>query len=103
MNTASNSRSTTSPISPSAVDPIEKNRKFAELVAADYPILSDPGGDAAAEYGVVGAVQKWASRWTFYIDKDGRIMHIDKDVHPSTHADDIVAKLKELGVPQRQN
>jgi thioredoxin-dependent peroxiredoxin len=81
-----------------SVDKPEKNKEFAKSVGADYPILSDPGGEVARAYGVTGAIQKWASRWTFYIGLDGKILYIDKDVKPATHADDVAAKLKELGV-----
>ena len=85
-----------------SVDKPDKNKKFAESVGADYPILSDPAGEVAREYGVTGPIQKWASRWTFYIGVDGKILYIDKDVHPATHADDVAAKLKELGVAERK-
>jgi thioredoxin-dependent peroxiredoxin len=85
-----------------SVDKPTKNKDFAKSVGADFPILSDPDGEIAREYGVTGAVQQWASRWTFYIGKDGTILHVDKNVHPSTHAEDIAAKLAELGVPQRK-
>ena len=85
-----------------SVDTPEKNKKFAESVGADYPILSDPEGHVAREYGVTGAIQKWASRWTFYIGVDGRILYIDKSVKPATHADDVAAKLKELGVAEKK-
>ncbi|MBN1393661.1 MAG: peroxiredoxin [Pirellulales bacterium] len=85
-----------------SVDKPEKNAKFAASLGADYPILSDPGGAVARSYGVVGPVQKWASRWTFYIGSDGKILFIDKNVKPSTHADDVAAKLAELGVPERK-
>ena len=85
-----------------SVDKPEKNKDFAKSVGADYPILSDPGGEVAREYGVTGAIQKWASRWTFYVGRDGKIMYIDKDVHPATAADDVVTKLAELGVPERK-
>ena len=85
-----------------SVDKPEKNKEFAKSVGADYPILSDPGGEVARAYGVTGAVQKWASRWTFYIGVDGKILYIDKNVHTSTHADDVAAKLKELGVAHRK-
>ena len=37
-------------------DTAEKNRKFAESLAVDYPILSDPAGDVAGAYGVIGRV-----------------------------------------------
>jgi peroxiredoxin Q/BCP len=39
-----------------------------------------------------------ASRWTFYIGKDGRILAIDKAVKPETSAEDLAAKLGELKV-----
>ena len=55
-------------------DTAEKNRKFAESVAADYPILSDPGGEVARAYGVTSAVRPVAQRWTFYIGADGKIL-----------------------------
>jgi peroxiredoxin Q/BCP len=42
-----------------------------------------------------------ANRWTFYIGKDGRIRAIDKDVRPATSAEDMAAKLHELGVSTR--
>jgi peroxiredoxin Q/BCP len=84
-----------------SVDGPEKNREFAESVGADYPILSDPDKKTAGAYGVTGAIQPWASRWTFYIGIDGRILFIDKQVHPSTHAADVAAKLAELGVAKK--
>lgn len=84
-----------------SVDRPKKNKDFAKSVGADYPILSDPGGQVARAYGVTGAIQKWASRWTFYIGADGKILHIDKDVKPSTHADDVARKLGELGVAKK--
>jgi peroxiredoxin Q/BCP len=39
-----------------------------------------------------------AKRWTFYIGKDGRILHVDKEVKVDTAGADIAAKLGELGV-----
>ncbi len=85
-----------------SVDKPEKNKDFAKSVGADYPILSDPGGKVARAYGVTGAIQKFASRWTFYIGKDGKILDIDKSVKPATAADDIAKKLEALGVAKRK-
>jgi len=42
-----------------------------------------------------------ASRWTFYIGTDGRILHIDKGVKVASAGQDIAAKLGELGVSKR--
>ena len=55
------------------MDDAETNKKFAEHVEADYPILADPSKEAANAYGVVGRMGV-ASRWTFYIGPDGKIL-----------------------------
>jgi peroxiredoxin Q/BCP len=83
-----------------SVDDAETNAKFAEHVEADYPILADPSKDTARAYGVLGA-SGLASRWTFYIGRDGRILHIDKGVKVATAGQDIATKLGELGVAKR--
>ena len=77
-------------------------RKFAEQLAANFPLLSDPQRHAASAYGVVGPGQPFASRWTFYIGADGRILYIDKQVSAPTHGKAIVLKLAELGIPKRK-
>jgi thioredoxin-dependent peroxiredoxin len=82
------------------VDDAKTNKEFAEHVGADYPILSDPSKEVATAYGVIGRVP-FASRWTFYIGPDGKIMYIDKSVKTSTAGADVAAKLAELGVAKR--
>lgn len=84
-----------------SVDDAETNKKFAEHVEADYPILSDPEKKVAAAYGVVTPERQLASRWTFYIGPDGKILAIDQKVSPRTAGADIVTKLQELGVKKR--
>lgn len=95
-----------------SVDPLEDNVAFAKATSvqlgdqvvekqeADFPILSDPTKKVATAYGVLGP-RGVANRWTFYIGKDGRITAIDKSVRPETSAEDMIAKLQELGVPSR--
>lgn len=72
-------------------------------MAVDYPLLSDPSKRIAAAYGVVDQDQPYASRWTFFIGADGRILYIDKRVSPATHGRDVVQKLAELGIPKRRS
>jgi peroxiredoxin Q/BCP len=84
------------------VDEPDTNRRFAESLELDYPLLSDPGGSVARAYGVTGRVQPWASRWTFYIGIDGRILHIDRDVTAATAGQDMAARLAALGVDRRE-
>jgi thioredoxin-dependent peroxiredoxin len=83
-----------------SVDPPEKNYEFAKSLEIDYPILSDPKLEVAKAYGVLNA-SNMASRWTFYIGKDGKVLFIDKQVETAKAGIDVAEKLKELGVPER--
>lgn len=82
-----------------SVDDAATNAEFAAANAADFPILSDPDRTAARAYGVLGEAG-YAARWTFYIDRDGRIAHIDKSVSAFNAGADIVARLEQLGTPR---
>lgn len=84
-------------------DTPELNKKFAESLDADYPILSDPTCETAKAYGVLPPEKKTASRVTFYVGKDGKILHVDNKVKTANHGPDIAAKLKELGVPEKKS
>jgi len=87
-----------------SVDPIEGekgSKAFAEAYDADFPMLSDSSKQVAEMYGVLGQSGR-ASRWTFYVDKNGRIAAIDKQVRPPTSAEDMLAKLGELKVDARR-
>ena len=78
-----------------SVDSPEVNKRFAESLGLSYPILSDATKDVARAYGVL-APNGYASRWTFYIGADGRILDIDKKVSAASHGRDVVAKLTQL-------
>jgi peroxiredoxin Q/BCP len=84
-----------------SLDSPEKNRDFAESVGAGFVLLSDPGKRGAKAFGVLGVGGFFARRWTFYIDSTGVIRYIDKNVKTSTHGEDIVRKLAELGFARR--
>jgi peroxiredoxin Q/BCP len=84
-----------------SVDEAEQNKKFAEELKLDYPILSDPSKESAKAFGVLNE-RGMANRWTIYIDKNGKIAHIDQKVSTDTHGKDIAAKLKELGFAARK-
>jgi peroxiredoxin Q/BCP len=81
-----------------SVDTPEDNKKFAEKLGLDYPILSDPDKSVAEAYGVVNPMRKVANRWTFYIGKDGTIKEIDKKIVTKTAGADVAQKVKSLGL-----
>jgi peroxiredoxin Q/BCP len=94
-----------------SVDTPEDNKGFAEKEHADFPILSDPTKKTALAYGVIApdapANRQFASRWTFYIGPDGRILDIDKGatgrgVSVRTAGEDTVKKLEALGVKKKK-
>lgn len=83
-----------------SVDELADNKGFAEETQADFPLLSDPEKTTARAYDVLHAMG-FAKRNTFYIGVDGKIMAIDENVKPATSAEDMAAKLGELGVALR--
>ena len=97
-----------------STDSAEKQTEFAKATSvtiggrvvekkeADFPLLADPTAETARAYGVVTGERKTASRWTFYIDKSGKIAAIDTAVKPATSAEDMLAKLEELKVPAKK-
>lgn len=82
------------------MDDAETNRKFAESLGLDYPIFSDPDKKTAEAYGVLKS--GYASRFTFYIGADGRILFIDRAVNAASAGDDVVKKLTELKILRRE-
>jgi peroxiredoxin Q/BCP len=84
-----------------SVDDPETNKRFAESLAIDYPVLSDPDKSVAHAYGVIGPAG-FPERWTFFIGKDGRILGIDKAVQVKTHGHDVADRLANLRVPRRK-
>ncbi|NVK23352.1 MAG: peroxiredoxin [Gammaproteobacteria bacterium] len=77
-----------------STDDIEKNKEFALETKADFPLLSDPDGEVADAYDV--NMFGFAKRHTFYIDKSGKIVMIDKNVRPATSAEDMAKYMAML-------
>lgn len=83
-------------------DEFEENKKFAESLELDFPILSDPTKSFAEAYGVVHPGRERPERWTYYIGLDGKILAIDKEVKAGEHGQDVARRLAELGVAERK-
>jgi peroxiredoxin Q/BCP len=84
-----------------STDDHETNTKFAKKNNANFPILSDPDGLVASRYGV-RSMLGFAKRWTFYIDKDGRLVKVDKKINLMNAGEDIAANLIALNVERRK-
>ena len=83
-----------------STDDAETNTKFAIANGADFPVLADPDKKVAQAYGVL-SLMGFASRWTFYIDVEGKIAYVDKNVSVVKAGADTAARLAALGVAKR--
>jgi mycoredoxin-dependent peroxiredoxin len=55
------------------------NAAWAEKEGFKFPILSDWGGDLTKQIGIFNTQYHAARRVTFLIDKDGKVLEIQKD------------------------
>ena len=85
-----------------SVDDPETNKAFAEENGASFPVLSDADRAISAAYGVLSE-RGFAHRWTFFIDPEGVIARIDREVEPRTAGADLVKHLEALGVPRTEH
>jgi peroxiredoxin Q/BCP len=81
-----------------STDAVDKQAKFAELQKFDYPLLSDAGGQVAAQFGVKrGLLGKLmpVKRTTFVIDTDRTVLDvIASELSMDTHADKALEVLR---------
>lgn len=85
-----------------SVDEAETNTAFAEEHGASFPILSDADRTVSTAYGVLSE-RGFANRWTFFIDPDGVIARVDREVDARTAGADLVEHLEALGVPRAED
>ena len=61
-------------------------------------VSPEPQKSVSKDYGVLNPARGFSNRWTFYIDKEGVIKAIDKEVKVDKAGTDVAAKVKELGL-----
>ena len=80
-----------------SVDPVEKQRQFADLNGFDYPLLSDASGEVATSFGVRRKYVTPVKRATFVIDRDRTVRKvITSELSMDVHADQALSALKAL-------
>ena len=79
-----------------SVDSESSHRKFVEKYDLPFVLAADTSKEISKKYNVLGIGT--AKRVTFIIDKEGKIAHIYPKVSPKEHANEVMGKIKELGL-----
>ena len=79
-----------------SVDDVESHKEFSDKYKLPFTILADESGDTARAYGVLKDYKllKLASRQSFLINPEGKIVKHYGDVDPDTHTDEVLADIK---------
>ena len=80
-----------------SVDPVARQKDFADSHHLDYPLLSDESGEVATSFGVRRRHVTPVKRATFVIDRDRTVRSvITSEMNMDVHADRALAALREL-------
>ena len=81
-----------------SVDDTDSHAKFAKKYNLPFPLLVDKDGKLAASYGALTnlGIVKFAKRYTFLIDPNGKIAKVYLSVDTSRHSQEIINDLKQL-------
>lgn len=80
-----------------SADQVEKQKRFSDKHTFDFPLLSDPDGAVATQFGVRRRFTKLSptKRTTFVIDSDLKVLNvIQSEVRMNLHADRALATLR---------
>ena len=79
-----------------SVDDVASHEKFAKEHSLPFDILADPTHEVSEKYGVLATYggAQLASRQTFLISPDGKIVKHWPKVDPKTHSDLVLAEIK---------
>lgn len=81
-----------------STDSTKSHEKFAKKYDLNFTLLSDKDKMLCRACGVVGLSGVTAKRTTFLLDKDGVIRHIWENVSVKGHAEDVLSKIREIGL-----
>ena len=79
-----------------SMDPIEMHKQFTEKDHLNFPLLVDTTGTICTAYGVPTSEGRYPKRWTFLIDKNGKIAKIYQQVHPREHSTELQKDIEAL-------
>jgi thioredoxin-dependent peroxiredoxin len=81
-----------------SVDDRDSHAEFAKKYHLPFPLLVDKSAEVAAKYGALLNLWliKFAKRYTFLIDPQGRIAKVYTRVETSKHSTQVIEDLKQL-------
>lgn len=79
-----------------STDSVGRQQRFSTRHGFDFPLLSDPGGRVARQFGAKRAGLPFAKRSTFVIGADGRLVAtIHSEFNIDRHGDEALAALRQ--------
>jgi peroxiredoxin Q/BCP len=81
-----------------SVDSADSHKQFCTKEGLNFKLLADTDHKVSSAYGSLTnlGVVKVASRHTFVINPEGKIVKVFTDVNPSTHSEEVLSALSEL-------
>jgi peroxiredoxin Q/BCP len=81
-----------------SVDSADSHKQFCTKEGLNFKLLADTDYKVSTAYGSLTnlLVVKFASRHTFIINPEGKIVKAYEDVNPSKHSEEVLAALAEL-------
>ena len=79
-----------------SVDDVDSHKEFSDKYKLPFTILADEDGKTAKTYGVLKDYKllKLASRQSFLVDPEGKIVKHYADVDPDEHTDQVLTDIK---------
>ncbi len=77
-----------------STDSIESHRKFASKHGLSFPLLSYEKGEVSKLFNAYNSLFRAASRKTFVISPEGKVVHIVEGVQPREHVRRVIEYLK---------
>jgi len=86
-----------------SVDDSDSHAEFAKKYHLPFPLLADKSTEVAARYGALMNLWlfKFAKRYTFLIDPQGKIAKVYEKVETSRHSTEIIEDLQQLAAKEK--
>ena len=79
-----------------SLDDVADMGRFHKEQNLNFKLLSDPDGSVARKYGALAKGGQYASRYSYVIDNEGVLRHIEKSVKVKSHGTDLLDKIVDL-------